>query len=49
MGNFSLLEHCTPPKHKHHHHRSCHCHQCKPPQLECCEPKPCHTKKHHCD
>ena len=48
MG-FSLLEHCTPPRHKCHHHRSCHCHQCKPPQQECCEPKPCHTKKHHCD
>jgi hypothetical protein len=47
MG-FSLLEHCTPPRHKHHHHRSCHCHQCKPPQ-DCWEPKDnCH-KKSHCD
>ncbi len=48
MG-FRLLESFTPPRHKHHHHRSCHCHQCQPPQQECCDSQPSCNEKSNCD
>jgi hypothetical protein len=38
------FEFFCPPKHKHHHHRGCGCHECKPPQHDCCPPKDCKPK-----